>query len=37
MKVIHRNDFLNQTDNKCFDPIKLSKIMKHKTGNKNNF
>ena len=37
MKVIYKDNFLNQTDNKCFDPIKLSKIMKHKTGNKNNF
>lgn len=37
MKVIHRNDFLNQTDNKCFDPILISKNMKTKKGIKNNF
>jgi NUMOD3 motif/Putative endonuclease segE, GIY-YIG domain len=37
MKVIHRNDFLNQTDNKCFDPILISKTMKTKTGIKNSF
>ena len=37
MKVIHRNDFLNQTDNKCFDPILISKYMKTKIGIKNSF
>jgi hypothetical protein len=37
MKVIYRNDFLNQTDNKCFDPILISKTMKTKIGIKNNF
>jgi hypothetical protein len=36
MKVIYRNDFLNQTDNKCFDPIYLSKIFTNKRKGKNN-
>ena len=37
MKVVYRNDFLNQTDNKCFDPILISKYMKTKIGIKNSF
>jgi hypothetical protein len=36
MKVIYRNDFLNQTDNKCFDPILVSKILKKIYKGKNN-
>jgi hypothetical protein len=37
IKAIYRDDFLNQTDNKCFDPILISKYMKTKIGIKNSF
>ena len=37
MKVIHRNDFLNLTDNKSIDPIHLSKIMMGKRKGKDNY
>jgi hypothetical protein len=37
MKVIHRDDFLNLTDNKSIDPTHLSKIMMGKRKGKDNY
>lgn len=37
MRVVHKNEWLNSTDNICFDPILMSRIGKTKTGVKNNF
>jgi len=37
MKVVLNENWLNKTDNLCFDPILMSNIGKTKIGEKNNF
>ena len=37
MRVVYKSEWLNRTDNICFDPVLMSEIGKTKTGDKNNF